>query len=442
MNESLGPAMRRSGRLANVVLAALGWSSIACVAPIPLEGHSCPCSAGYRCCSGRCLPGAACPAAPEKDAAPVGSPIALTPPEAAVPDAGATNADAGPPPLTWQTVQGFGIDLVATFDVRLGSDGLPFVALSRTMPGGGHARSIDVYRQLPDGSFQQLGAVLRGPPYPIQFALGLDDTPYVLDVDGVMRRFDASARAWRALPDLPDAVFDPLEVSALGMDRLGRLHAAVASNADRSFRILRFNGGGWDLLGQPDDLGAARVPPLFAFDSVGPYLAIDDVDGQHTDLFQLVGDRWTALGGGGLFAPLAGGLPAVAADGTAFLVTAESGSVDVVTIEKAHRAPWQALTGLGTVYGVTMTAPGIDVGADGRLYVAYMGNRGAGDDIVPGPMVARLDGNSWTMLPVGGLDTSVANGLLVRVGRTHDGSEPPLYIGYLRRDHLTLMRLP
>src|SRR5258708_3486577 len=122
--------------------------------------------------------------------------------------------------------------------------------------------------------------------------------------------FVCGPRPGPPLPPLPDALALPLASTALGVDRGGRLHAVAQAITDRSFRVVRFAGGAWDLLGQPGSLGAARFVPLFAWDPGGPYLALTDVDNIRTDVFHLVGADWQLLGGGGIVVPTAGGVPA------------------------------------------------------------------------------------------------------------------------------------
>lgn len=442
------------------VAAAVG---IACVDSFPIDGRVCPCASGYQCCAQRCLPAGVPCAASATDGGADDAEVAVdaktelgdgredadgtgadAQPADAVDDsagdtAEATDADAQPERSTsWGTVAGFPSDLVVTFDLRLGTDGLPVVALSRLMPGNGRSRAISVYRQTAGGAFAQLGGDLQGPPFPILFALAPDDTPYVANASGILR-FDAAAQSWNPLPALPDPLALPLASTALGVDGAGRPHAVAQTTDDRSFRVVRWSGTGWDLLGLPGSLGLARSSPLFAWDASGPYLALGDADNIHTNLYRLLGADWQALGAGGLVAPSAGAVPMVAADGTAYLANAQPGALVVDQLDKGHQTPWQALDGILTPYNVTPAAPSGEIAADGRLYLGFLGNRGSGADIVPGPMVVRRDGDRWTILPLAGLDPSVVDGIRLRVGA---GADPVLYLGYLRSNQLSVKRFP
>lgn len=348
-------------------------------------------------------------------------------------DADAADAEAAAPTPTWQTLNGLPDDLVATFELRLGSDGSLYLGQSRLMPGTGRSRTISVFHH--DGvGWTKLGGDLPGPPFPLSFALGPDDTPYVIAADSTVQMFQQ--QAWKALPALPDGFSLSFLSTAIELDQTGRLHAVAQDNTTRNMRVVRRNGGAWELLGQPGTLGVGRLSPMLGFDRSGPLVALTEVDTSHTLVFRFGAADWELIPGD-IFSPPAGGVLAVAADGTAYVAAGTPGSV---VVQRSNKVPWQMLEGIVTPYNVAVVTPSIDVAVDGTLYVGYLGDWEPGADIVPGPVVSRLDGTGWGALPLGGLDQSVVDAVKMRVGR--GGGRPGVYFAYLRNNRLSVKRLP
>jgi hypothetical protein len=464
-------------------VTAVAIAAGGCVDSVTIDGRPCPCTSSYQCCAGRCVSRASsCSSAPDADAAgaapamtdaagedlvDVGSSIDLDGGGDAAADVreaaedrgevedvaqdvtdGSAEADAGDgaffdaaeaeaatptPTPTWQSLDGLPDDLVATFELRLGSDGSLYLGQSRLMPGAGRSRTISVFHH--DGvGWTKLGGDLPGPPFPLSFALGPDDRPYVIAADGTVQMFQQ--QAWTALPALPDGLSLSFLSTAIELDPTGRLHAVAQENTTRNIRVVRRSGNGWELLGQATTLGVGRLSPMLAFDRSGPLVALTEVDTSHTLVFRFGAADWELIPGD-IFSPAAGGVLAVAMDGTAYAAAGTQGSV---VVQRSNKVPWQMLEGIATPYNVAVVTPSIDLASDGTLYVGYLGDWEPGADIVPGPVVSRLDGNTWTALPLAGLDQSVVDAVKMRVGR--GGGRPSVYFAYLRNNRLSVKRLP
>jgi len=99
------------------------------------------------------------------------------------------------------------------------------------MPGTGRARTISVFHH--DGvGWTKLGGDLQGPPFPLSFALGQDDTPYVVAADSSVQMFQQ--QAWKPLPTLPDGVSLPFLSSAIELDQTGPVLLTADASDNRA----------------------------------------------------------------------------------------------------------------------------------------------------------------------------------------------------------------
>jgi hypothetical protein len=431
----------------------------ACASPESLEGRPCPCAGEYSCCAGKCVArGSRCDdradASPDAAAdAPAGAADAQrdnAPPDLATDLSPDLHPDApldlpsdvardlppdAPPPPRWQALAdtGLGEHLELWFDLKIAPDGTPFVAIEKHTPPGRSRVTMVLRYEL--GAWQQVGDTLPGAET-AAFALGPDGTP-VIEAFGVIYRFQQGQ--WKALPEVGQGLAISTASAALAIDGAGRIHTVAFDVMQTGFSVVRFNGTSWEIVARRN-ASIKRGVPFLRFDSRGPYLAVasSDITGiepSTTEVWRASGADWLPVGG--LLENFLAGAVAVAPDGTAWAISSDESGID--TRRAAVASPWTELEFRPAFTGVSLAAPGADVSTGGVLHVAYLADRDPGPDVVPGPLVVRLEGSKWTELPTAGLDPNVFDSIKLALTR-RSGRDVP-YIAYSRLNRVVVKTL-
>jgi hypothetical protein len=284
-------------------------------------------------------------------------------------------------------------------------------------------------------AWQQVGEDLPGAET-AAFALGPDGTP-VIEAFGVIYRFQQGQ--WKALPGVGQGLVISTASAALAIDGAGRIHTVAFDPMQTGFTVVRFNGTSWDVVAGRN-ASAKRGVPHLALDTRGPYLAVasSDINGiepSTTEVRRASGADWVPVGG--LLENFLAGAFTVAVDGTAWAMSSDGSGVD--TRRSVAGGPWAEIEFKPAFTGVSLAAPGADVSPDGALHVAYLADRDPGPDVVPGPLVVRLDGLRWTELPTAGLDPNVFDSIKLALTR-RAGRDVP-FIAYSRLNRIAVKTL-
>ena len=276
---------------------------------------------------------------------------------------------------------------------------------------------------------------LPGSESPPGFVLSGDGTAYVR-LDGVLSVLESEN--YRELSPPPPMLLLPSPLG-LARDGQGRFYTFVGEKKPTGGYLLgvaRLSGSSWQLLGPPDSFGSAPTPRelQLAADRDGPYVADNDLDEVNTDIRRFDGGNWVPVGGDPFVAQR--GVFLVAPDGQVYFAPPGMNPIK----RGSATAPWIDLPALAIPTDLVDVPPtGLAAGTDNVLHVAYLGDRDPGPGVVPGAVVARLEGARFAALTLAGLGTGVFDSVKLRVGRS--GGAEVVYLARSRELRVVVEKL-